>query len=235
MRDPVVVLVAHGTADEGGRAVLDDLRDAVATRLPSADVRLAFVDVVDPTPATVLAGTRGAVLVPLFLATGHHVSVDIPDAVAGAEAARATDPLGPHPIVVEALADRVHALEPTPGAVVLAAAGSSRAAARAEVETAAQLLAHHLGCPVTAGFLSGPGTTVPEAIDAARVTAASAVLASYVLAPGHFHSKAARLAAEHGLRCTDPIGVHPRVVDLVVRLASSAMPTEHPTEEEARP
>jgi sirohydrochlorin ferrochelatase len=88
---------------------------------------------------------------------------------------------------------------------------------------------------VTAGFLSGPGTTVPEAIDAARATAATAIVASYLLAPGHFHCKAARLAAEHGLRCTDPIGVHPRVVDLVVRLASSAMPTQDPTDEEARP
>lgn len=225
MSRPVVVLVAHGTGDPLGRAVLDGLRDAVAASLPDAEVRLAFVDVIAPRPAEVLVGTSGAVLVPLFLAGGHHVTVDVPDAVAGADGARATSALGPDPLVVEALADRVLALEPSPRAVVLAAAGSSLAAARADVDVAAARLAERLGCPVSAAFLSGPGTTVPEAIEAASARAGGVVgdvvVASHLLAPGHFHGRAARIASEQGVRCTDPLGVHPSIVDLVHRLAST--------------
>lgn len=227
-----VLLVAHGTAHPGGRAVLESLRAAVARRLRGRDVRMAFVDVIEPAPREALLGTTGAVLVPLFLASGYHVSVDIPEAVAGADAARATGALGPDPLVVEVLRHRVHDVAPTPHAVVLAAAGSSREAARAEVSLAAERLSVALGCPVEAGFLGGPGPTVPSAIASLSTTSpagtgppSSVIVASYLLAPGFFHTKAARLAADHGLRCTDPIGLHPRLVDLVIRLAT-ASPTQ---------
>lgn len=240
----VVALVAHGTADPAGQEVLAEIRDAVAQRLPDADVRLAYVDVIEPTPASVLQGTRGAVLVPLFLASGFHVAVDIAAAVTGADAAYATAALGPDPLVADALADRVRSVDPRPGAVVLAAAGSSRASARAEVEVDAQRLAVLLGCPVTAAFLGGPGTSLAEALEGlARDEGGSAraeglpgvVVASHLLAPGQFHTRAARLAAEHGVRCTDPIGAHPRIVDLVERLATSAPTHSPPTVEEAHP
>ncbi len=224
-----VLLVAHGTADPGGRAVLESLRTAVATRMTGRDVRLAFVDVIRPTPREALLGTTGAVLVPLFLASGYHVSVDVPEAVATADGAFASRALGPDPLVVEALSDRVHHVAPNPSGVVLAAAGSSREAARAEVTLAGERLSAVLGCPVVSAFLGGSGTTVAEAVTALPApgrtwggSPSGLVVASYLLAPGFFQTRASRLAADHGLPCTEPIGVHPRLLDLILQLATTA-------------
>ncbi|MFF2620908.1 sirohydrochlorin chelatase [Oerskovia jenensis] len=190
---PVLVGCSHGTNNADGqaaiRAILDDVR---ATR-PDLDVREAFVDVQQPEVADVVTqavappaageGPGGAaVVVPLLLSTGFHVNVDITEAVSPehegrgpehgpATAARA---LGPDPRLAEILADRLTEAGVRPhDAVVLAAAGSSKAGAARDVEAVAEFLrAHHDG-PVTVGFGAMATPSVRDAVAAARAALAT--------------------------------------------------------------
>ena len=126
-RAPALVLCAHGTRDPLGRETVRAVLGAVAERLPGVEVLEAYVDVHGPEVAEVVAalpraegGTVAGVVVPLLLAAGYHVHVDIAAAVAGRPDVRATGALGPDDLLVDVLVER------------LAAAGSaSRGSVRA--------------------------------------------------------------------------------------------------------
>ena len=94
------LLVAHGTRKPGGVAMVGELAERVGDTLRPA-VRVAFVDVLGPTPAEVLRALPDArrSVVPAFLASGYHVRVDIPAHVAasGHSDVTVTDALGPCP------------------------------------------------------------------------------------------------------------------------------------------
>ncbi|WP_399126177.1 sirohydrochlorin chelatase [Streptomyces sp. ITFR-6] len=87
------------------------LLDRVRELRPGLDVRLGHIELNAPLlPETLEAlGDGEAVLVPLLLGRGYHVKQDIPEAVAGAPAlrTRTAAPLGPHPLLVEALHGRL--------------------------------------------------------------------------------------------------------------------------------
>lgn len=210
-----LVAVAHGTRDPHGPVVLADLLDRVRDRLPGVDVRLAYVDVIEPMLADVLAELGGrAVVVPMFLASGYHVRVDVPEAVrsTGGDAV-VTPALGPDDAVVASVADRLRAAGPLPNAVVLAAAGSSDVDALAEVEIAAGKLATLLDRHVTPGYVTTAVPSVDEAVLAAREAGYARVgIASYLLAPGLFQRRLADAGAD---LVAEPIGPHDRVVNLV--------------------
>ncbi|MGO2702390.1 MAG: sirohydrochlorin chelatase, partial [Cellulosimicrobium funkei] len=137
---PALVGCSHGTDDLAGRAVVRALLDDVRAARPDLDVREAFVDVQQPEVADVVTavvapsdgGAPGdAVVVPLLLSAGFHVSVDVAAAVEdrgpGTGAAAASGPLGPDPRLVDLLAERLAEAGLRDGdAVVIAAAGSSR-------------------------------------------------------------------------------------------------------------
>jgi sirohydrochlorin ferrochelatase len=81
--------------------------------------------------------------------------------------------------------------------VVLAAAGSSDPRSVRDVEDTAALLQRDWGGPVTTGYGSAAKPPVPDAVAAARAAgAARVVVASYLLAPGHFHDKLAGAGAD---------------------------------------
>ncbi len=64
--DDVLVLVAHGTRSARGVEMVAALADAVGTGV--GRTRVAFVDVLGPSPSEVLRDTPGrAILVPAFL------------------------------------------------------------------------------------------------------------------------------------------------------------------------
>lgn len=114
----------------------------------------------------------------------------------------------------------------TVDAVLLTAAGSSDARARQEVLCTGAVLAVSSGLPVRVGFLSGPGPSAREVLTDLHACGAHRVaVASYLLAPGFFHSRAIGLGAS---LTTAPLGVHPRMVDAVVdrylREASAVYP-----------
>src|SRR4029450_2712306 len=108
---------------------------------------------------------------------------------------------GPAPGRVEVLHDRLVQAGADPRdpltAVVLAAAGSSDPRSVADVENTADLLQRTWAGPVATGYGSAARPTVPDAVLAARRGGAErVVVASYLLAPGHFHDKLAGAGAE---------------------------------------
>lgn len=205
MTAPVLVACAHGTRNPTGRRLIAELALAARAQRPGLVTTAAFVDVQPPTVVDVVAGLsaegRPAVVVPLLLSGGYHVHVDIAGAVAGAEAAVAARPLGPDPRLVAVLHDRLLAAGADPRdpltAVVLAAAGSSDPRSVADVENTADLLQREWAGPVTTGYGSAAQPPVPDAVTAARKAGAEhVVIASYLLAPGHFHDKLAGAGAD---------------------------------------
>jgi sirohydrochlorin ferrochelatase len=217
---PTLLAVAHGTREPAGAPAIAALLAGVRKQLPGVIVDVAYVDVQEPRLERVLLTASGpVVLVPLFLASGYHVRVDIPTVVAtvGRSDVSVADPLGPDPAVVAAVADRhAAAMGPRLGdAIVLAAAGSSDARARADVELAAARLRDVLTVSVAAAYITSAEPRVAEAVAALRTDGCRSVsIATYLLAPGMFTAALQEAGAD---AVAAPIGDHPEVVALIVR------------------
>lgn len=121
-----VLLVDHGSRRAEANAQLDELALRVAERLPGEIVRTAHLELVPPSvadgiDACVAAGAREVVIHPFFLAPGRHAAEDLPRLAAEGEgrhpdvSVRVGPPLGLHPLVVDAVVDRIEeALRPAP-------------------------------------------------------------------------------------------------------------------------
>lgn len=110
-----LILFAHGARDPEWAAPLARLREAVLARQPALDVRLAFLEFMQPglgeaIDACVAQGATSVVVLPVFLAQGGHVKRELPDLV---EAARRRHPgvsvllrsaVGEAPEVIDAMA-----------------------------------------------------------------------------------------------------------------------------------
>lgn len=204
---PRLLVAAHGTRSAAGSATTRALVAAIATQRPSVPVSLCFLDVTAPSLAVALdrLGNEPVVVVPLLLAAGYHVTTDIPDVVAGRRSVRVARHLGPDPLVISAVADRLAAASGPAGLgespVQLAAVASSRPSADTEVGRAAQLLSSRLGVPVEV-------LALPSGLD----SVAPGPVAVYLLAEGGFWTRLQ--SAVRGV-LADPIGAHPAVVSLV--------------------
>jgi sirohydrochlorin ferrochelatase len=206
-----LLVAAHGTRSADGLATTRALVDAIAAERPSVLVALCFLDVASPSLADALdaLGSSSVVVVPLLLSAGYHVLTDIPAVVAGRSSVRVAAHLGPDPLIVSAVADRlVEAGSSVRASTVLAAIASSQSSARDEVSTAAALLSEQLGREVSVLPLSGDMT---PAIAALPDPIAVAV---YLLAEGGFLSSLRTAMVGRGL-VAEPIGVHPALVSLV--------------------
>ena len=209
---PRLLVVAHGTASTTGSATTGRLVEGVRAARPGVHVDLCFLDVADPRLTAVL-DDRPTIVVPLLLSTGYHVQSDIPAALAAYPQVRAARHLGPHPLLVDALLDRLPDGEGEP---VLVGAGSSRAEARAELDETARLLGERLGRRV-------PAFTMADDLRAAFGERAPVRVATYLLADGQFVDTLT--AAADGLGpVAAPIGVHPALVELVWRRYDEAVP-----------
>ena len=219
-----LIACAHGTDDPAGRAVVDDLVVQSAA-LTGAPAHRAFVDVQDPRVDDVVAAVEGdAVIVPLLLSTGFHTEVDIAGAARSRPGVTRTDPLGTHPLIAQVLATRLRAAlgaEWREGDhVVLAAAGSSRPEAVADVEIAAEHLRALIPAPVSIGYVSAVSPRVAEAVASARAGGAERVIAStYLLAPGFFAGLVEACGADV---VTAPLGADPRVAQVIADRFQSA-------------
>ena len=241
---PTLVACSHGTRSAAGRAVIARIREALASAVPDAAVREAYVDVEQPEVAGVVTRAAAAagpvVVVPLLLSTGFHTGVDIAGAVGPHPGAVAAAPLGPHQLLVRALRDRLAEscgddAGHRPGDhVVLAAAGSSDPAAARAVEHLRDLLAARLPCAVSIGYGAGCAPSIPEAVRAARAAGARRVIAaSYVLAPGHFAGLVRAAGAD---LVSTPLADHPAVIQVaaaryreaLAQVAQVPAPTSRP-------
>ena len=151
-------------------------------------------------------------VVPLLLSSGYHVLTDIPAVVAGHPRVRVARHLGPDPLVIDALADRLAAARgpSTVATTVLVGAGSSNPAATGEMADAAGQLAQRLGRSVAV-------LTLNEDLPAALAAAPAPVeVATYLLAEGQFVDTLRAAATAVGATVSDPIGVHPALIALVL-------------------
>jgi sirohydrochlorin ferrochelatase len=212
-----LLAVAHGTASTAGSATTAQLIDAVRAARPQVPVDLCFLDVVDPRLPDALAarGDAPVVVVPILLSTGYHVQTDIPAAVAAYPNVRVARHLGPHPLLVDALVDRLGAVDPG-GSLVLVGAGSSRAEAAEELAATGAMLAERLARPVEVHTMADD---LPEAFAASR---RPVQVATYLLAEGQFVTTLRAAAADGGV-VAPPIGVHPALVELVWARYDSAV------------
>ncbi|MFE0100044.1 sirohydrochlorin chelatase [Streptomyces sp. NPDC059009] len=232
---PPLVVVAHGSRDPRALSTVTALLDRARALRPGLSVRLGHIELNEPLLGDTLAdlATEGAaapapVLVPLLLSRGYHVKHDIPAAVAATPGltARVAAPLGPHPLLVEALYARLVEAGWNPrmseaarrrSGIVLAAAGSRDPESATDTGHTARLLAERLGVPVVPAYATPtPGTphTVADALGslAARGRHRAAV-ASYFTAPGRF---ATQCAAAGPWIAAAPLGDHPALARLLL-------------------
>ncbi|MET8678527.1 sirohydrochlorin chelatase [Streptomyces sp. NPDC004647] len=233
---PTLVAVAHGSRDPRALATVSALLERVRALRPDLPVRLGHIELNAPLLPDTLAGLRGeAVLVPLLFGRGFHVKQDIPQALAEAPhlRARIAAPLGPHPLLAEALHARLveagwRASDEGPSGssgVVLAAAGSRDPDSAADTERMAALLSARLGgVPVLPAYASAAAPTVADAVSELRARGCHRVaVASYFAAPGRF---AAQCAAEAPGVAAAPIGAHPALARLLLHRYKEAQDAE---------
>ena len=219
-----VLLVAHGSRDPRAAAATRALTRALAAARPDWDVRDSYLDHSLPRPAQVLTGlTRSsAVLVPLLLTNAYHGRVDVPGEVDAARAAGSrvevsvAEVLGPvSPLLVDGLIRRLPA--PDLDAVVLAAAGTRDAGARATVQEAAAALGERLGVPSAVAYASAAPPSAAEAVARLRAAGAARVgVAAYFLAPGLLYDGVVASALSAGaVAVAEPLVDAPELVRLV--------------------
>ena len=245
---PALVVVAHGSRDPRALSTVRRLLDGVRALRPGLPVHLGHIELNAPLLPDTLAeldarGTRAAVLVPLLLSRGYHVKQDIPDMAAGARLhTRVAAPLGPHPLLVDALHARLteagwrtpaDAATRRTSAVVLAAAGSRDPESRIDTGRTARLLAERLGVPVVPAYASAAVPTVPDALRALAARGRSRVaVASYFTAPGRFARQCATAAPG---TAAAPLGTHPAMARLLLDRYDRALTVPAPAPLEPAP
>ncbi|MFE0728048.1 sirohydrochlorin chelatase [Streptomyces antibioticus] len=233
---PALVVVAHGSRDPRALETVRALLDLVRAERPGLPVHLGHIELNEPLLTDTLAAldarrTPDAVLVPLLLARGYHVRRDIPEAAAQARVrTRVAAPLGPHPLLADALHTRLTeagwrtpatAAERRASAVVLALAGSRDPDSAVDARRTAALLAERLGVPVVPAFASTAAPTVPEALRALAARGRDRVaVASCFTAPGRFATECAQAAP--GL-VSAPLGTHPAMAGLLLHRYDEAL------------
>lgn len=212
MSRPVLVAVAHGSAHPGAAGAVRALARQVTRLAPVIDIRVAFVQHTKPSlPQALTDAGRDAVVVPLLLSAGYHLTTDI----AGTAKVPVAGPLGPDNLLVTALVARLkEAGVPSGTAVVLAATGSTDPVAADQIAAQAAMLATELDVPVIAAFAASGQPSVTGAVaDLRRQTGGPVAIASYLLAPGLFHDRLAKSGADW---VTAPLGDHPAIAALVI-------------------
>ena len=232
---PALVLVAHGSRDPRALDTVRALMDRVRELRPGLPLHLGHIELNEPLlPDTLAAlGDTPAVLVPLLLGRGYHVKQDIPEMAAAAPAdLRMAAPLGPHPLLAEALHARLtEACWPATmddttrrtTAVILAAAGSRDPDSATDTRHTARLLAARLGVPVVPAYASAATPTVPTAVRALEARGRNRVaIASYFTAPGRF---ATQCAEEAPWIASAPLGAHPAMARLILHRYDQSVAT----------
>ncbi|MGW1788970.1 sirohydrochlorin chelatase [Streptomyces tubercidicus] len=227
---PTLVAVAHGSRDPRALPTVRALLDRVRALRPGLAVRLGHIELNRPLLTDTLAELRGtAVLVPLLFGRGHHVTHDLPAALAAAPqlSGRIAAPLGPHPLLAEALHGRLREAgfpeAPSPRtAVVLGAAGSRAPRSAQDTERTAQLLSARLGgTPVLPAYASSAAPTVSDAVRILTTRGHDRIaVAGCFTAPGRF---AAQCAAAAPGPAAEPLGDHPALARLVLHRYDQAL------------
>jgi hypothetical protein len=247
-----LILAVPAEATPETAAVVDELISVIrgeqpgiemlAGWLPSASAEQDEQGAAAPTVADLIvraaeAGLPAPVILPLV--TGPHDSLAALHELAAESGAVVTEPLGPHPLLAEAVhvrlseaglarADRARlfAIATAADGVVLTTVGGEEAAAAAGVTGV--LLAARLAVPVVAAALDVPGS-VAAAVEHLRATGSQRpALAPLVIGPEA--SGELLLAAAEETECPSaaPLGAYPTISQLIASVYLAALPA--PTE-----
>ena len=179
-----LLVVGHGTKSPQGVADFAALVDRVRLAAGGHDVEGGFLELAPPpiqdgVAKLVAAGHRTVDVVPLVLVAAGHSKGDIPAALERERrrhpglAFRYGRPLGPHPLLLSDLEERLAAVAPREQweetAVVLVGRGATDPDANAEIAKTARLLFEGRGIgTVETSFISLAAPGVPAALDRAR-------------------------------------------------------------------
>ncbi len=234
MSAPALVLLGYGSRDARSTAVALRVADEVARRRPTMTVHTAFLDRAEPSLVEAVRrlaaeGHDEAVVVPLLFSPGRHLTVDVPAAVAAADAAcpdvrvGATESLGLRPgwlgVVDERLREALaRARARDLDGLVLAAAGSSDPRVHQAVTRLARQWSQRHRLPVVTAYAAVTGPSSGEAVRGLRTEGRRHVaVGSLFLAPGRMPDRVAELALEAGaVAVSAPLGDHDEVVRTVL-------------------
>jgi sirohydrochlorin cobaltochelatase len=223
---PPLLIAAHGTRDPAGVAAFEALTARVADRASRDGIEVAggFIELSEPplraavtslaSPAPASPAPARIVAVPLMLVAAGHAKGDIPAALAREHARHPgvtftyARPLGPHPLLIDLLAQRITAAGGDGAAVLLVGRGSTDPDANADVVKTARLLWEGRDYPLAeTAFVSLARPDVTEGLERCRLLGAGSpgarriVVARYFLFPGvlpdRVAEQAARYAAAH--------------------------------------
>lgn len=107
-----IVLFAHGSRDPGWARPFEKIAAELSRRLPEAEIRLAYLEIMRPSLDEALADlvakkVQAVRVVPLFLGFGGHVKEDLPRLIAAANLPvkiTIDPPVGEQAAVIEAIA-----------------------------------------------------------------------------------------------------------------------------------
>jgi sirohydrochlorin cobaltochelatase len=243
---PALLLAGHGTRDPEGVAGFTALTRRLSAREHSAggpasaaadrvDVAGGFIELSAPPLRDAVSdlaagGHRALVAVPLMLSAAGHSKGDVPAALAR-ETARHPGlvmkygrPLGPHPVLLSLLADRVAVGAPGAAGLVVGR-GTTDPDANADVCKDARLLWEGRDYEFTeTAFVSLARPSVAEGLERCRrLGARTIVVARYFLfagvLPDRVATQAAAFADAHpglDIRCSDVLGDCDEVAGLVI-------------------
>lgn len=238
---PPLLIVAHGSRDPRSAATVRALAEVVRTQAEGRDVRVAFLDLSEPSVGDALAalhaeGHRHVVAVPLLLGHAYHARIDLPALVEDVTArlprlsVTVSDVLGPDPLLEDVARDRLaeagaELSDPDLG-VVLTAVGSSHAPANEVVSRIARSWDGAHGARVTAAFASTARPDVPAAVAKLRARGARRfAVAAWFFAPGLLPDRIADLVEQSapGSLLAAPLGTDPRVAAVVLDRYAEAL------------
>jgi sirohydrochlorin ferrochelatase len=221
---PALILTAHGSADPRSSSTAFAIADQLRASRPDLDVRSAFCEQTTPNLRDVLAEVPdGAVVTPLLLASAHHARVDIPSTIeAAGSRVRQAEVLGEDVRLIAVMRERLAQAGVSPddrtvGVVVVAVGSSSDIANTRTADVASALADGTDWAATTTAFATGPKPSVAAAVARLRRRgAARIVIAPWFLAHGRITDRVAAFASANGLTLSEPLGVHPLVVDTVL-------------------
>lgn len=234
---PALLAIAHGSRDPRHAATVASLVARVRRARPRLRVEAAYLDHDGPGVPEALAalaadGVREAAAVPLLLSAAYHAKHDVPALLAAGRqlrlAVQPAAPLGPHPLVLDALTRRLAeaGVRPDPSvAVVLASAGSTDAQANADLKALARAWRRTGWGSVVTAHASAPTPEIADAVTALRRTGFTRVaVATHMLAPGFLPDRIARQATGADA-VTAPLADTPELASLTLhRYAEAAAP-----------
>jgi hypothetical protein len=261
---PALLIAVPAEAGPAAQQIADELVSLVRAEQPGIDATAVYLDAGtpvgggDPGAAEAVTGYTGyevpgsapslaaalaraaeaeavaPVVVPLLPGTSNALQAALASAEGGFTA---TDALGPHPLLAEALhvrlseaglarADRARlfAVNTSADGVVLATVGGDEALQQAGITGV--LLAARLAVPVVAATLDEPASVASAVAQLRGTGCAQPALAPYLIGPEFDTDQLKAIAAEVDCPASEPLGAYPTIARLVLGRYLSALGIE---------